>query len=65
MPPPCSAFPRRQLSWPGLHRGREVSAQKEEPHVVVEHMRRHLGQSLIGFNLKLETASPWLIGVHR
>ena len=49
MPPPCSAFPRRQLSWPGLHRGREVSAQKEEPHVVVEHMRRHLGQSLTGF----------------
>ena len=47
MPPPCSAFPRRQLSWPGLHRGREVSA--EEPHVVVEHMRRHLGQSLTGF----------------
>ena len=49
MPPPCSAFPRRQLSWPGLHRGREVSAEKEEPHVVVEHMRRHLGQSLTGF----------------
>ena len=29
--------------------GERVSAEKEEPHVVVEHMRRHLGQSLTGF----------------
>ena len=49
-----------------------MSAQKEEPHVVVEHMRTEEASwlefdriSRRNSSLKLETASPRLIGVFR
>ena len=49
-----------------------MSAAKEEPHVVVEHMRTEEASwsefdriSRRNSSLMLETASPWLIGVHR